>query len=257
MDPDWNADYQDYKSIFEKKRFPLAFVDLDRFDKNIDYVASTQKMTGKTIRIASKSIRCLTLIKRIFEKGKKAYKGILAFTMEEAGFLFDNGLDDIVVAYPSIQQSDVSLFVKKTCQGANISLMVDSVPHLETLSLAGEKAGTTLKVCLDIDMSYRPLDSFGNLFGAALHIGVRRSPLHTTKQIIALVKKGKQLSGIKIVGLMGYEAQIASVNDNLPSKLVKNAVLKMFKKASVKELTQRRSEIVKAAINEGITPLCP
>ncbi|MBT8359159.1 MAG: alanine racemase, partial [Deltaproteobacteria bacterium] len=151
-----NSEYEKYKNLFKGYRFPLAFVDLDRFDENMVYVAALMEQTGKTIRIASKSIRCLELIKRIFEQGGNAYRGVLAFTMEEAGYLIDNGIDDIIVAYPSIQPSDIDLFVEKTKQGANLSLVVDSLGQLETLSRAGEKAGILLTACLDIDMSYRP-----------------------------------------------------------------------------------------------------
>ncbi len=72
---DWNQIYGQYKALFCDKRFPLAFVDLDRFDRNVAYVAATQKNTHKTIRVASKSIRSLDLIKRVFEKGGPAFPG--------------------------------------------------------------------------------------------------------------------------------------------------------------------------------------
>ena len=113
MTPHWNAAYETYKALFKGCRFPLTFVDLDKFDQNIAYVAGTQQETGKTIRVASKSIRSLELIQRVFEKGGGAYRGVLAFTMEEASFLIDNGLDDIIVAYPSVQVGDLDIFTKK------------------------------------------------------------------------------------------------------------------------------------------------
>ena len=67
---DWNHLYRHYRSCFKDQRFPLAFVDLDRFDRNLAYVAATQKGTGKTIRVASKSIRCPDLLRRVFEGGR-------------------------------------------------------------------------------------------------------------------------------------------------------------------------------------------
>lgn len=240
-----NSEYERYKQIFKGYRYPLAFVDLDRFDENIAYVAATQEKTGKTIRVASKSIRCLKLIKRVFEKGKEAYRGILAFTMEEAGFLLDNGLEDIIVAYPSIQPSDMAIFVEKTKHGATLSLVVDSLEHLETLSRAGKKAGIVLNACLDIDMSYRPL-------GNAAHIGVRRSPVRSLEQAVYLANASQKLAGVRINSVMGYEAQIASVNDDYPGQLIKNAVLRFVKNLSVKELTHRRQKIVNALESAGL-----
>ncbi len=199
---DWNQIYGQYKELFKDKRFPLAFVDLDGFDRNVAYVASTQASTGKTIRVASKSIRSLALIKRVFEKGGSAYRGILAFTMEEAAFLIDNGLDDIIVAYPSVQPSDLELFAEKTRAGADLSLMADSIEHLMAVSFAAQKAGVTLKVCLDVDMSFRAL-------GQRVHLGVRRSPLYSPDQVLDLARGARDMPGIKITGVMGYEEQIA------------------------------------------------
>lgn len=240
-----NFEYEKYKKIFKGYRYPLAFVDLDKFDDNIAYVAATQKNTGKTIRIASKSIRCLDLIKRVLTKGKNAYQGILSFTMEEAGYLIDNGLDDIIVAYPSIQPSDIDIFIKKTKQGANLSLVVDCLEHLKVLSEAAVREGIVLNTCLDIDMSYKP-------FGNATHIGVRRSPVHSLDQAVFLAKASQKLTGIRITSVMGYEAQIASVNDDYPGKSIKNTVLKFVKNRSVKELTKRRGKIINALQSLGL-----
>lgn len=237
--------YETYKNLFTGCRYPLAFVDLDQFDKNISYVAGTQEKTGKTIRVASKSIRCLDLIKRIFEKEKTAYQGILAFSSEEAGFLIDKGFDDIIVAYPSVQPGDIDILVDRTKKGAALSMMIDCSEHLTALSRAGETAGIVLNACLDIDMSFRP-------FGDAAHIGVRRSPVHTLEQAVQLAGESGKLPGVRINSIMGYEAQIASVNDNYPGRPVKNAILRFVKGKSITELTDRRRKIVTALKSAGL-----
>ncbi|MCG8688970.1 MAG: alanine racemase [Desulfobacterales bacterium] len=242
---DWVGAYEKYKTIFKTYRLPLAFVDLDRFDRNISYVASTQKNTGKTIRVASKSIRSVDLIKRVFEKGGPVYKGVLAFTMEEAAFLIDNGLDDIIVAYPTVQASDLELFAEKTQQGATVSLMVDSVAHLECISRKAENAGLCLNVCLDADMSFRP-------FGGRIHLGVRRSPLFDPDQVLSLAKKALTMPGLKITGFMGYEAQIASLNDDVPGQGPKNWLLRFFKNRSARELWARRAQMINGLSAMGI-----
>jgi D-serine deaminase-like pyridoxal phosphate-dependent protein len=240
---DWNRQYREYKNIFKGRRLPLAFVDLDRFDRNLAYVAATQKDTGKTVRVASKSIRSLDLIRRVFEKGGPVFKGILAFTLEEAAFLFDHGLDRIIVAYPTAQPCDLALFAQKTGEGADICLMADSFEHLKQISRAGEQAGAILKVCLDADMSFR---------APGLHLGVRRSPLFTPDQVLDLAREAGKLPGVKITALMGYEAQIASVNDNVPGQGLKNTFLRAFKKRSNRELSRRRSRMAARLADMGI-----
>ncbi len=238
-------DYIQVKKCIEGLRLPLAFVDLEAFDHNIAYVAATQKRTGKTIRVASKSIRCLDLIRRVFEKGGSVFQGILAFTMEEARFLIQNGFDDIIVAYPTLGPGDIMMFIEKTRQGAKISLVVDDLDQMAVLSKAAIAAGVVLKVCLDVDMSYRPM-------GKKIHLGVRRSPIRTVDEAVSIAVSAKKLKGIRVSSLMGYEAQIASLNDNVPGQWIKNNILRRFKHHSSRELTQRRRAIVEALLNKGI-----
>jgi len=52
---------------------------------------------------------------------------------------------------------------------------------------------------------------------------------------------------------MGYEAQIASVSDDIPGQRLKNAVVRRIKKRSMAELTARRRRIVDALKQTGCT----
>ena len=49
-----------------------------------------------TIRIASKSVRVPSLLKRILSNGFP-FKGLMCFAVEEAEFLCDMGFDDILI----------------------------------------------------------------------------------------------------------------------------------------------------------------
>jgi len=242
---DWNQEYIKYRTLLKGQRLPLAFVDLDRFDDNVAYVAATQKNSNKTIRVASKSIRCVDLIRRVFRKGGDAYQGVLAFTVEEAAFLIENGFDDIIVAYPSVQASDLEILVSKTKACSRLALMVDGMGQLEIMSSAGEKAGVILEACMDIDMSYRPVGDF-------THIGVRRSPIRTVEDAVELAQQASRLKGVKINSIMGYEAQIASVNDDIPGKGLKNSLFRFIKRRSINELTGRRQRVVEAIRETGL-----
>jgi len=50
---------------------------------------------------------------------------------------------------------------------------------------------------------------------------------------------------------MGYEAQIASVNDAVPGKRLMNALLRVVKQRSMRELARRRARIVAALRTAG------
>ncbi|HPB70837.1 MAG: alanine racemase [Syntrophales bacterium] len=240
------GDYVHYRDLLKGERLPAAFVDLDRFDANVAYVASTQRATGKRIRVASKSLRCTALIRRIFARGGASYRGILGFTVEEAAFLAERGFDDLLVAYPTVQPSDLSLLSRLTASGKQVSLVVDAPAHLERLSAAGERAGVTLSACLEVDLSYRP-------FRTSLHLGARRSPIRTPAEALALAHAARSLPGVRIDAVMGYEGHIASTNDDLPGARLKNRVIRLMKRASVPELTQRRAAVVRALRNAGVS----
>ena len=51
---------------------------------------------------------------------------------------------------------------------------------------------------------------------------------------------------------MGYEAQVASLNDDLPGQGVKSRLLRAFKGWSVRELSRRRAALVKAVAALGV-----
>jgi D-serine deaminase-like pyridoxal phosphate-dependent protein len=241
-----NETYTTYRDLFRGQRLPLAFIDLDKFDANVAYVAQLARAAGKTIRLGSKSIRCVELMRRIFAADPAIYRGLLTFTVEETAWLAAQGFDDLIVAYPSVQPSDLALLVELTKAGKQVWLMVDSVEHLRILSAAGVDSGTTLHACLEVDMAYRPL----NL--SAVHLGLRRSPVRTPEQARDLLRAAKALPGVKLDALMGYEGHVAGMSDAVPGAGVKNAVMRALKTNSVKELTRRRDKIIQTLRAEGV-----
>ncbi|MCG8567409.1 MAG: alanine racemase, partial [Desulfobacterales bacterium] len=201
--------------------------------------------TGKTIRVASKSIRCPDLIQRVFDRGGPVFKGILAYAVEEAAFLAQRGFKDLVVAYPTVQESDLNLAVASARGGCPITLMVDAMDQLERIQRFGAAADVVLPVCLDLDMSWRPLGSWP-------HLGVRRSPLRSPNHVLELALAVQGLSHVTICGLMGYEAQVASLNDRVPGRWAMNGVARWIKKQSDRELGKRRHRVVQALADQGL-----
>lgn len=233
------------REIFKGQRLPLAFVDLDAFDVNVNYVAQKACAAGKTIRLGTKSIRCEPLMRRILEHSD-AYRGFLTYTVEETKFLADNGHDDFIVAYPTIQPSDLKLLTRLARDGKSVSVMADSLQHLTALAAAGEGAGVTLSACLEVDLSYRPLGT------DRVHLGLRRSPIRTPQQALELARQAGALKGVRVDCLMGYEGHIAGVNDDLPGRALNNFVMRALKNASVKELTSRRGKIIRSLKEAGV-----
>jgi D-serine deaminase-like pyridoxal phosphate-dependent protein len=87
--------------------------------------------------------------------------------------------------------------------------------------------------------------------GRTVHLGVRRSPLRDVHQVAELVRAAAGLKGVQITAVMGYEAQIASVSDAIPSQRLKNAVVRRIKQHSMTELMARRQQIIQVLKEEG------
>jgi len=240
-----NENYNGLRKIFKGQRLPLAFIDLDAFDSNVAYAAEKARLAGKTIRLGSKSIRCEPLMERILDHSD-VYRGFLTYTVEETNFLADKGHDDFIVAYPTVQPSDIELLIRLTQDGKTVSVMVDSIEHLTVLSAAGEHAGVTLSACLEVDLSYRPLGT------DTVHLGLRRSPIRTPGQALELAGEAQKLKGVRIDCLMGYEGHIAGVNDDVPGQALNNFVMRTLKNRSVKELTSRRDAVVRSLKEAGV-----
>lgn len=238
--------YEALRELFKGQRLPLAFVDLDSFDANTNTAASIAHAADKKLRIGTKSLRCLPLMERVLAHASSRFHGFLTFTAEETLFLADKGHDDFILAYPTVQPGDLEILAQITKRGKQVSAMVDCRQHLDALDQAGKRNNAVLNACLEIDMAYRPL---GN---DVLHLGLRRSPVRTPGQALALVKHAAGLSNVRIDSVMGYEGHIAGTNDNVPHQSIKNTVYRALKKASVRELSQRRAAVIGSMKEAGV-----
>lgn len=231
--------YAYYRDIVKGKQFPLAYVDLDLFDANVTELATMAQ--GKTIRIASKSVRVPALLQRIL-KHSSVYQGLMCYSPREAVFLSQQGFDDLLMGYPAWNELDILPIIDELKKGKTIILMIDRPEHITHLDRIARREGIRIPICMDMDMST-------NLPG--LHFGVWRSSVFGEKEAVALGKVIQQYSNVELVAVMGYEAQIAGLGDNVPGQGAMNAVVKLLKGRSVKEIAQRRKSIVAALTAMG------
>lgn len=237
--------YEQCREALRGERLPCAFVNLNAFDENLRRVLRITAGTGKTVRVASKSVRCVWLLKRLFEQGGGALKGIMAYTVEEAAFLFEQGFDNLFVPYPTVQQSDMDIAAKLTADGAIFYLIVDSAAHIDAMAATGRATGVTLRAVIDVDMSFRPL-------GDAVHLGVRRSPVRSPARVLDLVRHAELRTGVRIAGVMGYEAQIAGLGDKNPFSPALNPVRRAIKKLSIPDVARTRAAVASTLNKHGL-----
>ena len=219
---------------------PFAVLDLDAFDRNAADLL--RRARGKPVRLASKSVRCRTLIERALAAG---LEGILAFTLPEALWLAERGHDDIVVAYPTVDRSALRALAAGPRE--RVTVMADSVDHLELAVAAVREAGSgPVRVALDVDAGWWPLRG-------RLKFGARRSPVRTPEHAALLARAVAAREELHLDGLMSYEAHIAGVGDRPPGRPLMGAAIRAMQRASARELAARRAAVV-AAVRE-VAPL--
>ncbi|GIO28367.1 amino acid deaminase/aldolase [Ornithinibacillus bavariensis] len=227
------------RMLWRELSLPALLLDGNAFDENCRMIA--EKANGKTIRIATKSIRSIPVLRRIF-KANPLFKGLMCYSPHEAIFLAEQGFDDILLGYPCWDEQALAEIAKLNANGKQITCMVDSTQHIDHLNKINQTTNGVFYLCIDIDMS----TSFGSL-----HFGVRRSPLKSENDVIQLARKMKESPSLKLVGVMGYEAQIAGVGDKVPTQKMKNRVVTILKRRSIHKIRERRQTIVQALEGEG------
>ncbi|MDP9815471.1 alanine racemase [Spirilliplanes yamanashiensis] len=219
---------------------PAAVVDLDAFDANAAALAA--RAAGKPIRVAAKSVRCRALLARVL--ARPGWAGVMAYTLPEAIWLVRTGVTaDVLVAYPTADAVALGELAADAELAAAVTLMVDSVDHLDLADAAAPPArrAAPLRVCLDLDASWRPVGS--------LHIGVRRSPVHSAADAGRLAAAVAGRAGFTLAGVMSYEAHIAGVGDAPPGRRLRGAGVRWMQRTAWPELRRRRAAAV-AAVRE-------
>jgi D-serine deaminase-like pyridoxal phosphate-dependent protein len=78
------------------------------------------------------------------------------------------------------------------------------------------------------------------------HLGPKRSPLGDAADVVELAREIQRRDGLRLVGVMTYEGQVAGVPDEVPRHRFRSAAVRSVKKASVAQLADRRAEIASA-----------
>jgi len=211
---------------------PFAYVNLDLLDDNIRAIAIAAG--DKKVRVASKSIRSIEILRRILNSDD-VFQGVMCFTAREADFLIRNGFDDLLLGYPVWDKSDIINLLQAADRGHMIVFMVDSIQHVEHIEQLAATLGIQAAVCLDIDMS---TDYPG------LHFGIWRSPVTSWARAKPIVERITQSKWVRLDGVMGYEAQIAGVADHTAGQWIKNRFVHQLKLRSIREVMMRREEVL-------------
>jgi D-serine deaminase-like pyridoxal phosphate-dependent protein len=239
--------YLAYESATKTLDAPLAIVDLDAFDANADDLI--RRASDRAIRVVTKSLRCRFLIERAL--AKTGFSGLMCYSLPEALWLAKSRpllaspretdqTGDIVVAYPTADREALIGLAAEERTRSKIAVTIDSLSHLDFIDAILGQDHPTIRICLELDASWRP--------NRLVHVGARRSPVHSPVQLAKLAKEVLARPGFTLVGVLSYESQIAGLPDSLGNPL-RRAVIGWMRVRSSEELRQRRTAAI-AAVRE-------
>lgn len=207
------------------------------------------RAAGKTIRVASKSVRVRGVIDAVL--AVPGYAGVLGYTLPEANWLATavdghEAIEDVVVAYPSADRAAYRELGGSAELASRVTVMIDSVDQLDFIdAVVAPSKRSSIRVCIELDSSWK-----SPVLG---HTGVYRSPIHSVEAARTLAEAIVARPGFTLVGIMGYEAQIAGLANEPAGRKLYGAAVRWIQKQSAAELADRRGAVVAAV--SSITPL--
>lgn len=241
-----------YRRALAGEPLPAAIVDLDAFDANVARLAAPARAANKRLRIATKSLRCPALVARAAARADGVVHGLMTYDARETGCyardfaaIVGAPARDLLLAYPTLQPADVAALAGANAS-ARAAAVVDDRAQLGPLAAAARAAGTRIPVVIDVDMSWRPL--------APVHIGVRRSPLRDAGAVVELARAVAAEPALAFDGIMGYEAQIAGVQDDAPHAAWQNPLKRALKRGSRPAVARTRAAVVEALRAAALPP---
>ena len=179
---------------------PLVAVDLDAFDANADDLV--RRAAGLPIRVATKSVRCRTLLDRVLAPPRLRRRHVLRGAR---GGLAGGSRGCATSSSPTPRSTRPALRAVATDDlPARRGDGHDRLRRARALAARHPRRDVAgLGVALDVDASLRV---------GRVHLGVRRSPTRAADQALAVVRAALGV-GLDVRGVMFYDAQIAGLPD--------------------------------------------
>jgi D-serine deaminase-like pyridoxal phosphate-dependent protein len=212
---------------------PLGAISLEALASNA--YDMLERANGKPIRVASKSVRVRSVLEAVLKV--PGYAGVLAYTLPE-GLWLATSIEDVVVGYPTADREALRKLGTDAKLNSRVTIMVDSVAQLDLVDAAiAPSKRKPIRVAIELDSSWD-----APVLG---HTGVFRSPVHRPDAARALAEAIVKRPGFALVGMMGYEAQIAGLA-NQPASALRGVAVRWIQRRSIAELADRRGKAVAA-----------
>lgn len=170
---------------------PVLWVDLDRMEANIRYLAGYFKDAGVAWRPHTKGIKVPAIAHRMLQAGAI---GITCAKLSEAEVMAAAGIQDILVANQVVGMQKVIRLVNLRRQ-ADVMVAVDDLGNVAEISQAAVEAGVCVRVLVEIDS------------------GMERAGLEPGVGVVDFVRRVAEFPGVSFSGLMAWEGHVVGIAD--------------------------------------------
>jgi D-serine deaminase-like pyridoxal phosphate-dependent protein len=172
---------------------PALLVDLDVMESNIAHIAQVCRTHGVQWRPHFKGHKTLEIAQMQISAGAI---GITCAKLGEAEILASNGIRDILIANQIVGAIKVRRLMRLLAF-ADIIVSVDSVDNVRELAEAAHQAERTLRVVIEVNT------------------GMNRAGVLPGEPVVALAAEIARHPGLRLAGVMGWEAHATAIADPL------------------------------------------
>ena len=170
---------------------PTLLLDLDVMERNILAMADTCRRHGIDWRPHSKCHKSPAIARKLVDAGAI---GITCAKLGEAEVMARGGVRDLLIANLVVGPQKMERLVELR-RIADPIVCIDHIDQAEPPSLAMSAAGLTVRVLIEVN------------------IGLERAGVLPNSPSLELARRLKELPGIELAGIMGYEGHLLQIED--------------------------------------------
>ncbi|MFX1355660.1 MAG: alanine racemase [Promethearchaeota archaeon] len=189
------------KNWKDKIPTPALVLNYDIMQKNIEIMAKFAKQNNVNLRPHLKTAKLPIIAHMILKAG--GAKGITVAKVGEAEVFVQAGIDDILIANQVIDPDHIKRLVMLN-KYASVKCAVDSKKNVLDLSKFATEAKIKLEVLLEIN------------------IGLGRAGVEPGEPALELANFIREKSGVKLIGLQGYEGHLTPMMNMEKKELMTN-----------------------------------
>jgi len=169
---------------------PALLLDLTRFERNLERMATHVRRVGKNLRPHAKTHRCPEIARRQIAAGAL---GVACAKLGEAEVMAAAGIRGLLITTEVVPAPKIERLIRLVREAPDTMVVVDHPENARDLSRAAATAGVTLNIMVDID------------------VGGRRTGAQPGDAAVALAREVASLPGLRFRGLQGYAGHCAHV----------------------------------------------